>query len=130
MPRKPIESTVVAVGMTDPKGEAGKLKCPLHLLPPSALSQTAWVMALGAKKYGPWNWRENKVEAMTYVGAIMRHMSAWSSGEDTDPESGQSHLAHISAGCNILMDAAHVGNLIDNRPHKLFPNAQPKTGVA
>lgn len=114
--------------MTDPKGEAGKLKCPLHLLPPSALSQTAWVMALGARKYGPWNWRENKVEAMTYVGAILRHLNAWASGEDLDPESGYSHLAHISAGCNIIMDASHVGNLIDNRPHQLFPKSQPKTG--
>jgi len=124
MSRKPNKSEIVAFGMIDPKGEAGKLKCPLHLLPPYALSQTAWVMSLGASKYGPWNWRENKVEAMTYVGAILRHMSAWSSGEDNDPESGQSHLAHIAAGCNILLDAAHVGNLVDNRPHKLFPKTE------
>jgi hypothetical protein len=112
--------------MTDPKGEAGKLKCPLHLLPPHALSQTAWVHALGARKYGPWNWLGTKVEAMTYVGAIMRHTAAYASGEDIDPESGYSHLAHISAGCNILMDAQHAGNLIDNRPHRLFPQTKKR----
>jgi len=123
-----IEGKAMAVGMTDPKGEAGKLKCPLHLLPPHALNQTAWVQALGARKYGPWNWRQNKVEAMTYVGAILRHMNAWASGEDDDPESGYSHLAHIAAGCNILMDASHVGNLVDNRPHRLFPATQQQTG--
>lgn len=111
----------MAAGLTDPKGEAGKLKCPLHLLSPIAMAQIAWVLALGAIKYGPWNWRGNKVEAMTYVGAIMRHLGAWVSGEDIDPESGRSHLAHIAAGCNILLDAQHVGNLIDNRPHQLFP---------
>jgi hypothetical protein len=128
MPRKSIEGKAVATGLTDPKGEAGKLKCPLHLLPPVALSQTAWVMALGAAKYGPWNWRNSKVEAMTYVGAILRHMSAWASGEDLDPESGQSHIAHIAAGCNILMDAASIGHLIDNRPHQLFPKTPTKPG--
>jgi hypothetical protein len=111
-------------GMNDPKGEAGKLKCPLHLLPPFAQTQTAWVLALGNRKYGPWNWRGAKVEAMTYVGAILRHMNAWASGEDIDPESGRSHLAHIAASCFILMDATDVGNLIDNRPHQLFPKAK------
>lgn len=131
MSREPIEGQTVEAGLTDPKGEAGKLKCPLHLLPPAAMSQTAWVLALGAHKYGPWNWRGSKViEAMTYVGAIMRHLSAWTSGEDLDPESGKSHLAHIAASCSILMDATHVGNLIDNRPHQLFPKTpNPKLPV-
>jgi hypothetical protein len=130
MPKRPVKGKAVATGMTDPKGEAGKLKCPLHLLPPFAMMQTAWVLALGAIKYGPWNWLGNKVETMTYVGAIMRHLLAYVSGEDNDPESGKSHLAHISAGCCILMDADHVGNLIDNRPHQLFPKNKTKTGRA
>lgn len=100
----------------DPKGEAGKKKCPMHLLPPFAIKQTAWVHGLGARKYGPWNWRKDKVEAMTYVGAILRHLAEWSERQDNDPESGFSHLAHIAASCNILMDAENQGSLIDNRP--------------
>lgn len=88
----------------------------MHLLPPVALEMTAWVHGLGAAKYGAWNWRQNRVQAMTYVGAILRHLTAWTDGEDVDPESGVSHLAHIAAGCNILMDAAHAGMLVDNRP--------------
>jgi len=100
----------------DPKGEAGKLKCPMHLLPPCALQETAWVHGLGARKYGAWNWRENRVEAMTYVGAMLRHLMAWVNGEDADPESGLSHLAHVAAGCNIVMDARQAGMLVDNRP--------------
>lgn len=100
---------------TDPKGEAGKDKCPLWLIPPKPLEEAAFVHALGARKYGPWNWRRNKVSASTYISAIMRHLNAWRSGEDNDPESGRSHLAHIVAGCFILMDAALFGNLIDDR---------------
>ena len=93
----------------------------MHLLPPCAQVETAWVHGLGAAKYGAFNWRENKVEAMTYVGAIMRHLAAWVDGQDKDPESGHSHLAHIACGCNILMDATRAGTLIDNRPSTLKP---------
>lgn len=101
----------------DPKGEAGDKKAPLGLLPPVAMEQAAWVHKLGADKYGPWNWRKTKVKASTYISAIMRHLSlGWVQGEDNDPESGKSHLAHIIAGCNILLDAQHHGCLEDDRP--------------
>lgn len=100
---------------TDPKGEAGKLKCPLWLIPSHPMEEAAWIHGLGAEKYGPWNWRDTKVAASVYVSAILRHLNAWRSGEDLDPESGRSHLAHIIAGCNIVMDAEKHGNLIDDR---------------
>lgn len=108
----------------DPKGKAGSLKAPMELLPPVALIETAWVHGLGAVKYRRYNWRDTKVNASTYVSAIMRHLMAYQSREDKDPESGRSHLAHIAAGCNILMDAAHHGTLIDDRPP--CPTASPK----
>jgi hypothetical protein len=79
------------------------------------MEQVAWAHKLGADKYGPWNWRETGVCASTYVNAIMRHLNAWRDGEDLDPESGFSHLAHIACSCNILMDAAAVGKLQDDR---------------
>lgn len=102
----------------DPKGEEGKKKTPLHLLPPSALATAAWVHKLGADKYEPWNWRHNKVCASTYVGAIKRHLDAWIDGEDNDPESGLTHIAHIIASCNIIIDAGVFGTLVDDRPPK------------
>lgn len=101
---------------TDPKGEIGKTKCPLYLLPPTALRQTAWVQKLGADKYGPYNWRETNVCATTYISAMLRHLLEFTDGVDADDESGQSHLAHIAANCNILMDAIASGTLIDDRP--------------
>lgn len=100
---------------------AGKKKTPLQLLPPVFMAATAWVLKLGAKKYGPWNWRKSKVESQTYVGAIRRHLDAWQDRENIDPESGQSHLAHVAASVAILLDAEANGTLADNRPPKISP---------
>ena len=110
--------------INDPKGEAGSKKAPMWLLPPVALEQTAWVAKLGADKYGPYNWRMTGVCATTYVSAIMRHLNAWRDGEDLDPESGISHIAHIATSCNILMDAAACGTLQDDR------NKRPGAGIS
>jgi hypothetical protein len=79
------------------------------------MEQTAWVHKLGADKYGAWNWRETGVCASTYVNAILRHLNAWRDGEDLDPESGISHLAHIACSCNILLDADYCDTLQDDR---------------
>jgi hypothetical protein len=101
---------------TDPKGEIGKTKAPMWLLPPVALRAISWVHGFGSAKYGPWNWRKTRVCASTYISAIHRHLAAWHEGQDNDEESGQSHLAHIGACCNILMDAQHHNKLDDDRP--------------
>ena len=108
----------------DPKGQAGSLKAPLGLVPPHAMEQTAWVHKLGADKYGPWNWRETGVCASTYVNAILRHLNAWRDGEDLDPESGISHLAHVACSANILMDAEYCGKLQDDR-NTTLPHTDP-----
>jgi len=99
----------------DPKGAAGALKTPLGLIPPSAMEQTALVHKLGAEKYGPFNWRDTGVCASTYINAILRHLNAWRDGENLDPESGISHLAHIACSCNILLDADYCGTMQDDR---------------
>lgn len=104
------------INPTDPKGEAGSKKAPMWLLPPFALEETAWVHGLGANKYGAWNFIKTKVCASTYISAIMRHLMAWHKRQDNDDESGKSHLAHIAACVNILMDAQHKGCLDDDRP--------------
>ena len=108
--------------VNDPKGAAGALKAPMHLIPPYALEQTAWVHKLGSEKYGPYNWRKTGVCATTYVSAIIRHLDAWRDGQNMDPESGISHIAHIVSSCNILLDAGHCGTLQDDRNKKPVPN--------
>ena len=99
----------------DPKAAAGAIKCPMWLIPPVALETIAWVLGLGAKKYGEYNWRMTKIKASTYISAIMRHLMAWHRGEDLDPESGKSHIAHIGACCAILLDAIEGNCIMDDR---------------
>lgn len=70
---------------------------------------------------GSFNWRRTGVCASTYVHAILRHLNAWRDGEDLDPESGRSHIAHVACCCNILLDAAACGTLDDDR------NKRPQT---
>lgn len=101
----------------NPKSKYGVKKAPLlSCVPATALLVEGQVMALGASKYGPFNWRDNSVAASVYIDAAMRHIMAWNSGQDMDPESGVSHLGHVRACMGILIDALETGNLIDDRP--------------
>lgn len=99
----------------NPKTVEGLKKAQLHLVPPSAIREMCTAMTLGAIKYGPYNWRQNNVAATVYISAALRHLLAWSEGEDTDPESLGSHLGHVMACCAIIIDAQKGGNLIDDR---------------
>jgi hypothetical protein len=74
-------------------------KIPLHLLPTEALWEVGKVLAHGKIKYDAWNWKRGMLWSRLQ-GAAMRHIFAWSEGEDLDSESGLSHLAH--ACCCLL----------------------------
>ena len=102
----------------NPKQQYGDKKVPLHLVPAALDVAAAWGLGEGAIKYGPFNWRENSVEVMTYVAAIKRHLAAWVDGEELDPDSitGKHHLDGLAASLAILLDAVRGGFAIDNRP--------------
>lgn len=74
-------------------------KIPVELLPTQALEEIAKVLAFGAKKYASWNWAKG-MNWSRLIGACIRHLYAYARGEDKDPESGLSHIAH--AGCCVL----------------------------
>ena len=99
----------------NPKESAGRKKCPMHLLSPSAMRETANALGHGAVKYKARNYRTAGVNATTYVGAILRHITAWNDGEDLDPESGLSHIAHVAACADILLDTMACGKMNDDR---------------
>lgn len=105
---------------SNPKQAFGDAKVPLHLVPAALMDAVGRGLSEGRDKYGAWNWRSTQVEAMTYVGAIMRHLMAYVDGEDLDPDSatGKSHLDGAAASLAILLDATHGGFLVDNRPPK------------
>ena len=102
-------------GSTNPKAALGALKAPIGFAPITAIIELEAVMAGGAHKYDPYNFRYTHTDAMTYIGAIDRHFKLWQDGVDIDPESMRPHLAHIMACCAILIDAEKTGMLVDNR---------------
>jgi len=101
----------------NPKSAFGVQKSPVHLIPTPALTEEAEAFLQGAKKYGAYNWRSNSVAASVYYAAALRHLFRWWEGEDRDPESGALHLAHARACLAIVIDAAHLDKLIDDRPN-------------
>ena len=101
---------------TNPKDLLGMKKIPVHLVPPASLLYQALAMKDGARKYGPYNWRKNKVITSIYVSAAMRHLLAYYDGEEVAEDSGVPHLAHALACLGIIVDALETGNLVDDRP--------------
>lgn len=99
----------------NPKTAYGEAKTKLSDTPTVGIQKMGRVFTGGAVKYGRFNWRDHKVSATVYYDAAQRHLMAWFNGEDIDPESGEPHLAHVMACCNILLDAAEKGMINDNR---------------
>lgn len=111
-----LPASLPPIDTTNPKDILGMKKPAFHLIPQTALVFLAKVMMLGAKKYGPYNWRDKKVRLTVYLSAAMRHLAQCLDGEWTDPESGAPHLAHAMACCAIVLDAYVCDCLIDDRP--------------
>ena len=102
----------------NPKDIIGETKVPLWLIPPASSIYEALALGNGAKKYGPFNWREMMIQYSVYHSAIRRHLDAFLDGEDFAADSGLHHLAHAKAGLGIVIDALENGMLIDDRPVK------------
>jgi hypothetical protein len=102
----------------NPKTAFGAKKLPLELVPPSAVHALAEAFSDGAKKYGPYNWRDKTISSSIYYGAALRHLSSWWDGENIATDSGIHHLHHALACIAMLIDGASVGKLNDNRPTK------------
>ena len=99
----------------NPKKAFGDKKPPLAQLPLVAQIHGALAFYDGSGKYGYRNWRENPVEAMTYVEAMLRHARLWENGEEYARDTGVHNLGGVIASASLLLDAAANGVLIDNR---------------
>lgn len=72
------------------------------LLPATSLVEISKVFTFGAVKYSPHNYLQGDgLKYSRLIGALLRHIFAFMSGEDFDKESKMHHLAH--AGCCLLM---------------------------
>jgi len=82
------------------KHDAEKVR--MDLLDPAAIEKLAQVLTFGAKKYEAQNWRRG-ISKSRLLGAALRHLFSYMRGEDTDPESGLSHVAHAMCCCMFLL---------------------------
>lgn len=90
-------------------------KVRMDLVPWDAVVEIAKILTFGARKYADRNWEKGFNWSRVY-GALMRHLTLWFQGQDTDNETGRSHLSH--AGCCIFFLLAFVlrGVGVDDRP--------------
>lgn len=98
-----------------PKYDEGKLQ--YSLIPPIATKALAEVLTFGAKKYAPNSWQNVPDAERRYLDALMRHLEAYRAGEEIDPESGLSHLAHLLCNVSFLL---HFQN-------ERIPDGKPNT---
>lgn len=84
------------------KFDSGKIR--MELIPPELMVAVGTILTFGAEKYSSRNW-EKGMDWSRVFGALQRHMWAWESGEDKDPETGESHLWH--AACCIAFLVAY-----------------------
>lgn len=86
----------------------------VDLLDPMALNEVARVLTFGAKKYGEYNWTRGMAWHRPFA-ALLRHAWAFWGGEEFDPETGLSHMAHAMCCCMFLLNYQLLKRGTDDR---------------
>lgn len=98
----------------------------------AALEDMVRVLMFGAKKYSPHGWKDGQ-KTTDIADCLLRHLTAYLAGEDTDPESGLPHTAHILCNGMFLahmdkfrrdMDSRHLSAL-----NKAAQNGWPPSAI-
>lgn len=92
--------------------DAGKPE--IHQVPTSLIIAVAEVLKYGESKYAKGNWKKGMDWVKPY-DCLMRHMFKWLQGEETDEESGLSHLYHAAANIAMLIEYKETCPELDNR---------------
>lgn len=100
----------------NPKQAYGDKKPPLQLIHSIAMLHESAAMHAGKLKYEENNYIDAAVETMTYIGAMLRHIEQYVSGERSDQKEKVHHLGAVRACAGILLTAEACGTLVDNRP--------------
>ena len=86
------------------------------LIPFDLMDDEQKVWEAGAKKYAPNNWRKG-MPLTQPLNAALRHLTAYLMGENTDPETGISHLAHAVTSIRIAQNTERYFPELDDRHH-------------
>lgn len=103
--------------MIDNRGNrdnTGKPQLSMILEARHAMEGIAAVLEFGKKKYSRGNWRKG----LTHAGicdSLLRHMSAYLAGEDTDNESGLPHVDHVACNAMFLSEMVTTRPDLDDR---------------
>jgi hypothetical protein len=101
-------------------------KPPMHLLPWDALMALAEHYGVGAKKYPARNWEKGLKWNEGCAASLARHLAAWSSGENVDPENGSYHDLAILWNAVALVAFRLRGVGVDDRPREAEPPDRPR----
>lgn len=95
-------------------GQKGQKMARIGSLDPQALMEVAKVAGFGEQKYDRLNYLKGYDWSLSY-DACQRHLHAFWSGQDLDPESGLPHLAHAAWHCLAMMAFMQHGLGTDDR---------------
>jgi len=85
-------------------------KVPLEYLRLDGISEMCEVFAFGASKYGKDNYLlGHHIDQLT--AATLRHILAFQSGEELDPETKKSHIAHAQCCLAMIQTQKTLGTL-------------------
>ena len=95
-------------------------KSPLSMMVEArhAINGCCSVLEFGAKKYARGNWHKGLSHTQV-CDSMLRHLSAYLSGEDNDPESGLRHVDHIMCNALFLAEGTVTHPELDDRSEEL-----------
>ncbi len=94
-----MSDQVISESSTGGKKEVKEAR--MSLLPWDVLRDLSELYAFGARKYAAHNWRLG-YEYSKSIDALGRHFQQWVMGEDTDEETGKSHLLSVMFHAAVL----------------------------
>ena len=86
----------------------------MSLLSSIAIVEVAKVMTFGKRKYAANNWRGGFAWSRP-LAAALRHIFAFLGGENRDPETGLSHLAHAICCLMFVLEFIVTHPELDDR---------------
>lgn len=125
-PAAPAVAISGEVRVTSSTGaEKGSKVARYDLVPAAPLWELACLYGVGSIKYAARNWERGYPLSLSF-SALNRHLWSWWNGEDTDLETGVSHLTNVAWHAFTLRQLLQTHPQFDDRPaHLLLAQPNP-----